>query len=510
MNTEKNMRFPVEDPVLAMAARLCADELFQGGEDACCQLYMHVPLRYLANDYTAMTDYAENVGGKDMVQMVESADSVIDLLVCHGPTALIGLMCTQDDDNWLNGGKNRQNRERLAQLLKGSRFVFRWAAPSGDAAKLVENIHDYLRSQLRELHTELEDPNSDFSPGIELYAESLEDLRSDGSLVTARLLHPGDFPTDYGRDCGIFVQYAPDTSGQGQERTVAACYAARQIRALLNKGSTRDKTPLATRLERLAQGLPADGRYGEYVVNALRQLLETPLVRLCGDDTKALSSLMKALAQAQDLLGLGKEVQAITYADALKTIRLLREAAIVLDEDGDALSDQHDTLLAITDQEEALLSILGNLLLMPKSVSPQCPVDGKLPLRERLRRLGAQNRDEDACDLHYLSTIAAHYYASVREKVRAEEYPILCLPLPHYYYAASRLDGSDYPSWFYRKYFYDCRCLRTLSSHENMRDLYYPAFIVQWALKGPQEEVGNPSGALYDLLVEPVFPSVGR
>lgn len=89
-------------------------------------------------------------------------------------------------------------------------------------------------------------------------------------------------------------------------------------------------------------------------------------------------------------------------------------------------------------------------------------------------------------------------YHALAQNTRTSEFPILTIPVSHYFHAACILDGSEYPWWFYKTRFH-------LSKSKQAR--FYLAYFMKWA-RGelPSARFTDRFQTLYELLVEPVFP----
>lgn len=312
-------------------------------------------------------------------------------------------------------------------------------------AEIASGIYSYLQSKLSGA-----DAWSSSPPEFALHTLPAEDVvgkpNIESRLVRFRLLLEDGTITAYGQDCGLIEQYGADGAGWQCRKLVIVKNRAENVRELPRGKRPERKVSLAERMKRLNQQLPGDDVYGAHVTSALQHLLAAPLEELCADDPDALACLTHQLECACFLLGSDTvEVFDHTYADALKMVyRLCREYT----------GSGHDEL---REHAGAILMGLAGCLLA-------------LPMRTGLNEIS--------------------------------EYQILALPLPHYFYAASVLDGSDYPNWFYKQQF-------LIDRDRSKNCLHYVSLQVRQLLKRfVNTEDEDPFPMLYDLLVEPIFPGV--
>lgn len=432
------------------AACLGMNRLFSG-EKAGYRLYALVPVRYVEVDGTPLVDSA-----------IEVDDEVIDLLICKSENHEAVLAVMLERVSW------DEDTGTFASYLDGMSCVNLRGKQQWTPEQCAAYIKSYLDKRLPRGAEEADD-----NPRFTLHTlpagavsgetgETPDGLRA--RLVRERLLHEDGGTTAYGRDCGLLEQYGADAPGKKHRGTAVVQHRTGDLKAALSPrwNALSGKIPLAKRRERLECGLPCDERYGVYTASALRRLLNTPLALLCDEDLQTEAALTEEMKYARGLLGLRGTGPACTYADALKLVyQLYRECGYDCGEfDGNSGE--------LTDQGKTILELLAQQLLRSQT-PPREKRAGPLSLKERLRDLGAQP---------------------------AERYSILAVPVAHYFHAASMLDKSDYPMWFYKRRFQG----KFGEPKMNM------AGIVDWALGEPQDS--DRFTQLYDLLVEPVFPGL--
>lgn len=244
--------------------------------------------------------------------------------------------------------------------------------------------------------------------------------------------------------------------------------------------------PLGERLAQVEAGLPSDERYGAHLKNALTQLLVTPLETLFEQDDSALRDMTGYLTQARALLESGDDPPG--DADGGMVIHVLRTAyALSFYGSPESISLKGRMLLCLAHQ-----------LVRPPAAPPR-KRGAVIPLQERFASAAAGGKELDE---RLKTTLRKSWDGVICQHVRANEFPILQAPLSHYLYAASKVLGSDHPLRFYQEN-YDFDTAKFSKS---------TAFMVKWALgelpgTGPSKGTGDDIACLYDLLVEPLFPS---
>ena len=369
--------------------------------------------------------------------------NVIDLLVCKScnDEAVLGVIF--GENSWIDCAI-------FMEELKGLDHLFFHPAPERTPESIeviASGIYNYLQAKLSDA-----DIWSDGPPEFALRALPAEDVVGkpdiENRLVRSRLLLKDGTITAYGQDCGLIEQYGADGAGWQRGKLAIVKSRAKNVKAPPRGKQPERKVSLAERLGRLNQQLPGDDVYGAYVTSALRRLLATPLEELCADDPDALACLTYQLECACLLLESDTvEVFDRAYTDALKMVYgLCREYV-----GGGSVRDE------LREHAAAILTGLAHrLLALPTRTGP-----------------------------HEIS-----------------EYPILSLPVPHYFYAASALDGSDYPNWFYNQQF-------LMDRDRSKNCLNYTALQLRRLLERfLNTEDEDPFPMLYDLLVEPIFPGV--
>ena len=369
--------------------------------------------------------------------------TLVDLLICKScnDEAILGVIFGQNC--WIDTAIFKANLEGLDHLF----FNPDPEQTPDSITEIASGIYNYLQTKLSGA-----DVWSSSPPEFALHTLPVESAAGKTSsesrnyLVRSRLILEDGTITAYGQDCGLIEQYGADDAGWQRRKLAIVKSKAKNIRELSQEKRPERKVSLAKRLARMNQQLPGDDVYGAHVTSALRQLLGTTLEKLCADDPDALTCLTEQLICASILLGTDAAVNP-TYADALEVVYgLCREYV-----DSGSVRDE------LREHGEAVLRGLAGRLLA-------------LPTRTRLNEIS--------------------------------EYPILILPVPHYFYAASVLDGSDYPNWFYKQQF-------LIDRDRSKNCLHYVALQVRQLLKQfLNSEDEDPFPMLYDLLVEPIFPGV--
>ena len=256
----------------------------------------------------------------------------------------------------------------------------------------------------------------------------------------------------------------------------------------MKKQSTlNEKVSLATRLERLEQNLPSDDAYGSYVASILRQLLKTPLEKLCEGDPTALKALNHELSIARNMLKSDSRDPPRTYLDAIKTVYdLALENKVSPYVTPNLPSEARNQCLKVmTHLARQLLAFQERIPVREKEVKPRS-------LKERLLYVNSLPDDEDASE----NKSSPYWYKTLPRKIRAAEYPILMVPLAHYFYAASILDGSEAPIQLCNEFFAQRKSDRSL----------YLAYWVKLSLGDIKSYHNDCYVDLYNLLVEPIFP----
>lgn len=428
-----------------VAARLGRNPLFEGGEKALCRLYANVPFRYVELDGTPLEDTSADLDG---CAWEYYRDCVVDLLVCRSDSNedALGIIFEYD--------RNRPTPPLDHRVTINPGFT-----PEA-ITEFIEKCVDSL------LYDRLEPA---FIPKFTLHTLPAEDLAGEtgdalrAHLTRERLLLGDGSVTTYGRELGLLEQYGPDGSGRGW---AAIQHKADALKEALSHGSMAfsGKTPLETRLKRLEDGLPGDKPYAAFLKQSLTSLLKTPLDFLCGGVPQVMATLEDELADAQSLLEHGGRRPARTYGDALGVVRDLYRGY------WQSGLDRTEK----TEKADAILMFLAKLLVSPPAPQYVKEQDAEpRSLKDRLSGLGAGP---------------------------GVEYPILSVPVAHYYHAASILDGSNYPNWL---------CTDRFHIREKDKFKVDMAYMLKWYLgEIPGCKSDDILTHLYDLLVEPIFPDL--
>lgn len=428
-----------------VAARLGKNPLFAGGGNAVCRLYANVPFKYVELDGTPLEDTSADFG--DCVSE-DFNDCVLDLLVCRSGSHEAVLAIIFDPDG-----------KRAGPPISHIQIYSKPEQTPEDITKFIENcVDNWLDSQFEE-PASLPRFTLRPLPAEDVTGETGDALRA--HLIRERLSLGNGSVTTYGCGLGLLEQLYSDGSGKSCRRWAVIQHKADDIKEALSPGTKplSGAIPLATRLERLKSGLPCDEPYAAFLAESLQRLLETPIDFLCGGDPLTMTALEDELEQAQFLLDYDCG-PVRTYADVLGIVRELYRGY---------WHSGHDRSEK-TEKADKILMFLAGLLVNPPA-PPLKKAEG--PLKEHLSGLGA---------------------------AQDTEYPILSVPVAHYYYAASILDGSNYPNWIFKYRFYirETDKLRIGMAYTLKRYLgEIPGRSVKDILMHP-----------YDLLVEPIFPNV--
>ena len=480
-----------EEFVNAIAAKLGEKPLFKGAQ-APFRLYAHVPLQCIRDDGTYF-----------------GYEDTFDLVVCRG-----------------NQVAMRFPEIKGPRPSHASSHYFSNATMAFQTADLA---NDRAEARYREIQKKLDGPPSPTRRSVQtldvVEVETLIDhprrnVRQ--HLIKARLLIPSGEFTDFGRACGVFRQYGRGKNPSSATYVVEAHAAGTLRDALTRGGATRPD--LAQRFKRVQAGYPSDDRYGAYVAGSLTKLLQTSLKELCGRDKIALAEVTRALSAVGFLLEAehditynidwryaihdaweivhgnkrtlpGGKVGETTYGSALKAVYDIVQL-------GDHMANE-EHILELKELGGHLLTLLARQLVRPREALPQ-DAARVMSLQHRLETLAAPPTGDISVtptgDEENIPAARAALFRTLKTKTRAPEFPFLNLPVFHYFYAAALLDGSDYPLWF----------ASTHTCHsQNSRSLYF-AFHVKWGL-GDVPGLSEVSTAyLYDLMVEPIFPSLGE
>lgn len=258
--------------------------------------------------------------------------------------------------------------------------------------------------------------------------------------------------------------------------------------------------PLTKRLERLEQSLPSDDLYGDYVTQALQKLLDTSLYDLFAcpvQERQELQGFFTLLAEGQrlnepdpaseDMLPFAPSLR--TYGDVLALVRDLKESSSLQE------NDSH-----IVKARDILAELARALLKSPRPREEPDPGE-VISLQERLKSVGGQASSPTQFKALLKPHPKTRWNDILCANIRVQEYPILAAPVAHYFYAASRLAGSDRP---FRgaeeafKFFLTSKSVR-----------FNLAFMLLFGLgDAPFLKWDVPDFfILYDLLVDPIFPS---
>ena len=469
-----------------LAVRLGARELLRGGENAPCRLYVNVPIRHVGINGIPLHCVAGDVG-----------NSVIDLLICSAKThrAVLGVIFKQSSwQGW------QETEPFLTHLGEMEHLILRPEKTQSAAyiAELEERICRRLRSALDNTETAAKNTRRFSLHTLPMenmtreMGETIDELRR--RFIQSRLLFEDEAITPYGRVCGVLEQYETDDSGKCFKTLAVAGAEVAHIKESLrwSRNVISGKPFLANRLNRLYHTMPSDDLYGMHQATVLNQLLESRLEEICAEDLAALSELTDKLAIAGAMLKASGEKAALTYADALRTVRDLYRKY-----QNESSADD-----ALRSLGEEILVFLAKQLLGPSRELRKKEDAQSQSLEERL--LEIQARPGNEARVPDDMTPEQYWYRILLKGCRSKEYPILTAPLSHYFYAASVLDRSDYPIWFYHAY-----RLSGEDPRQGNRTSLYMAYMLKWALgeiPGCEEE--RSVSLLYDLLVEPIFPGM--
>lgn len=431
-----------------VAARLGKNPLFAGGGNAVCRLYANVPLKDCELDGVPLEYSAGDLG--DYVPN----NRVIDLLVCRTGNS---------EDSLAIIFEPSEMKLVLAEYSVAHLLIHLGQTPE-DILKFIERqINEWLFSQFDE-PSFLSRTTLRTLPAEDVAGETGDALRA--RLTRARLLLDDGSVTTYGRETGLLEQFYSDDSGLGYRGWAVVQDGADFLKEALSPGrdALSGKIPLEKRLDWLERGYPCDEKYAAFLAESLRSLLETPLEFLCGGVPQVSATLEDELTAAQSLLKRGGGRPVRTYADALGLVRDLYRRYWQSELGHTEKAGQGDTILVI----------LAKLLVSPPTPQLVREQDaGPRSLKDRLSDLGAGP---------------------------GETYPILSVPVAHYYYAASILDESNYPIWLL-KYRFEIRTgnkFRISMAH-----------MLKWYLgEAPGRKSDDILTHLYDLLVEPIFPNL--
>lgn len=278
--------------------------------------------------------------------------------------------------------------------------------------------------------------------------------------------------------------------------------------------------PLAVRLERLDAVLPSDDFCGEEAVAALRQLLDTSVETLWNADlyssdeseVELATDLYDALDRAYEALDPGcsvwlcdpsfeplsyqcsyREVLRLVYNLRQKYLRERKKDSLYLDLAHGILRNVAVRLLTLPDVSAAP---------SPAPKAPHSDPDSGVSLRTRL---AGANPDYSG-DLNQLirSHPQSRWNDIVKDHVPWQQYPVLALPVSHYFYAAARINRSADPVQTAREDFNGFL--------DSDKEIFSFAILLMIAMnkfpkKDPMAAYAPPDDAfLYDLLVKPIFP----
>lgn len=327
-----------------------------------------------------------------------------------------------------------------------------------------EKITEFIEYRIDKWVYDRFEPDSGFMlralPAEEVSGETGGALRD--HLIRERLLLADGSVSTYGRELGLLEQFGPDDSGKGYRVTQ---HQADILKEALPPGrkALSGKIPLKTRRNRLENGLPCDEKYAENMAESLLRLLKTPLDLLCGEDPQISAALDDELEYAQILLDRCDRRPVHSYGGALDIVRALYQG---YRQSGQDRSEK-------TEQADIILTHLARLLVNPPAPPREQRAAGPRSLRERLSSLEAKP---------------------------GVKYPILSVPVAHYYYAAAILDQSNYPNWL---------CVNRFHIRNENKYQIDMASMLKWYLgEIPGYKTNDILTHLYDLLVEPIFPDL--
>lgn len=266
--------------------------------------------------------------------------------------------------------------------------------------------------------------------------------------------------------------------------------------------TTEKLTPLARRLERLDNKLPSNDLYGQRLAQHLQQLLVIPVSELFGQDREGLEDYWSKQSSAAQLLEDSPATPppkqrngtfASSYQGQLELIyRLMKETDWAW-----SLSGRDKRVTAA----EELLTMLADALVALRE--PQTSAASAPPKPKQRQSLQAKlNSAQRYAAGKTLKELVGGVPPACRQQIlldhtQAKKFPVLALPLPHYFYAAALLAGNDIPlkagkEWFKQGF----RCNFSLA-FSTLIDLD----------KDPLTDFGGVDfSSLYQLLVEPIFP----
>lgn len=265
--------------------------------------------------------------------------------------------------------------------------------------------------------------------------------------------------------------------------------------------TTQTLTPLAQQLERVDKKLPVHKRYAQNQAQLLLQLLVTPVSALFGQDQEGLEGYWAMQSHASRLLR-GRPAPspdkrcdgafAATYQGQLELIYHLME------ESGWAWSrlDRDDRVTAAADLLTALAQTLSATPTPPCRASPS---EAKRP-QSLQARLDSVNQYPPGKTLKELVGGAPPQMRSqvILDLSRRREFPVLAIPLSHYFCAATLLQGNGIPLATGRRNFE-----QPLGFN---RSLVFAIMLLLNELPFAISGEGVDFKALYQLLVEPIFP----
>lgn len=265
--------------------------------------------------------------------------------------------------------------------------------------------------------------------------------------------------------------------------------------------TTQKLPPLARQLERADKKLPIHERYVQHLAQHLMQLLVTPVSALFDRDQEGLESYWNMQSNASRLLRSRPVASpekrrdgtfAATYQGQLELIYHLVE------ESGWARPWNGKDKRAIA-AEDLLTALAQALSATSTPQSPSAPSGNKQP-QGLQARLDSVNRYPPGKTLEELIGGAPPQMRSqvLLDLSRKREFPVLVMPLSHYFCAASHLQGSGIPLAAGRRDFEEPVGFN--------RSLVFTIKLLLNELPFAISDDGVDFRGLYQLLVAPIFP----
>lgn len=306
-------------------------------------------------------------------------------------------------------------------------------------------------------------------------ASELTDAMTDKGLLDC-----GGTPTAYGTGSGLFLYCEENliTGISTEIRTTVSSLKA--IHAALTWKKPRQKKRMLS--ERIAQLTEPATSTDAYAVPALKKLLSASLETLFRDYPAARNKLRSILMRSDAYLPQGSfspvtDLKHISYRECLMRISALWCQL----EPNPWMDDSRQASIRNT-CEQLLLQLALPFWIPDMPVSEMDPPPKRQCLDRRLKR-----------------------YRSGGSK----EFAVIYTPLAFYYQAAACLLKSDYPNWLYRR---KIRPLLTQSTHleteYHLETLVKHCHTLHENINVNDREETMP--LLYNLLVEPIIPSINK